>query len=718
MNLQRIVFLVVFIISINEIFAQIYYPTDKTLIVYSDGSGLLNLKDSLKLDTPAWLNQKVVKNEKLYANGFNGVNFTGLVVVDLNSLKIKAIDLIELGAPSNYISEIFIKNNYIILNILGSYYVYDSIQNKLSNNLDKFINRPLDRTGKYYLSDNITLAYRDSVIYDLEKHRKYLIPINNIGKIIYSDESIVVIQNKSKITFIDIRNSSISLHNLQLNPVGIFKWNDIYIIWNEEESYIYNSFGFSKIPESFGNLNGFNSSSKFAIIKRNNKVYSFRIHNEINPLGTIKLNFADDFFEVIPQLRNNEYLICAKVDNRYITNFSYCNKLNLSNEIPLDQFNIVLIDKNWKYYSSNIPILNSYKYININRFIYIFSVFFFIILIYLFTKQIFFLYPIIILPFLIYLVAIICELVFSIRLISLNIYLILYLILLLICNILVFYSKKIKFGFGEGIEVVHNFGHGNKGLNNLLRLYRITSCNENEGKQYREIFIKSFKEYIKYTSSDLKMLLKVTQNRYSNLIKIITIDYYRVRLKYEMYKLIKKRFKQITPQKIRDINYYILKIINHAETLRKEFYRSKSITLNETLKIISLELKNVHPELKIVTNVNSRRERILIESRELFTVLDNIISNAKEATKVNKRDEIDIKIYWELNYLVIDVLNVGMPIKVKNSDELFSPVYSSKQGGGFGLFQSKKTLQEYLGDIIYEYLEGYNCFKIKLRTVT
>jgi C4-dicarboxylate-specific signal transduction histidine kinase len=81
-------------------------------------------------------------------------------------------------------------------------------------------------------------------------------------------------------------------------------------------------------------------------------------------------------------------------------------------------------------------------------------------------------------------------------------------------------------------------------------------------------------------------------------------------------------------------------------------------------------------------------------------VLINLIKNADEAMN-NKLANIEVKASIDLDSIIIEIIDSG--VGIKNTDNLFTPFYTTKkQGSGIGLVLCREIIEAHQGSLSLE----------------
>lgn len=704
------------ILQFQTLRGQDYFTCESKIYKNELGTGLIKITEKKILNTPKWLYEITQKKNYLFANGFNGVNFTGLVIINLQSEEAKTIDLIKLGAQSNFISEILVAEHSIILNILGKYFSYDSTSNKL-NTFHPEIFKKYSNLN-IYIDNAVVYGYNNYSIINLESGENIDIsPIPN-AKMLYNDVDILAFTTREEIYIYNKKKNKYYNYPIDGKTVNLFNWMDFCVLYGDGKNIIFDGVNFIEAPPSFDKILSFNTEEKEILLKAPRRNI-YKITNlEISPIESFKLSLINEIVEISPKFTPNcDMLIAAKINNEFISKFEHQKKIHLNSSINLASLQIVLLDNNWRLYTSALPIQNTVNYLNFDGILWTLTLMLMLAnIIIVFTKR-YLLFPILLFPMAIFILLIPIQRILNITILHFDQF-IFYNILIIILSVGLFllFTRISSIKLNE-LDIIHKFGHGNKGLNNLLRLYRITSYSNTGSSEQKYLLLQSTKKYFRYTRYELKEFLDVSSISFKNIFHVIVTDYYSSILNFFLLKLLKKKFKNLSSIQLNKINEIIFKIIRKIEFLRDRFYKDKSITSYEIKKILTSEIKTVHREISTEIRLNGDTRNILCNKQDLITLLDDLLSNAFRAVENTEIKIVKLNAFWAENFLIIEVINNGNQITIDENQDIFSPTFSTKKNGGFGLFNAKNTLRKYLGDITHSYNNGYTSFKIYLRVI-
>ncbi|MCE1206107.1 MAG: HAMP domain-containing histidine kinase [Spirochaetia bacterium] len=166
-------------------------------------------------------------------------------------------------------------------------------------------------------------------------------------------------------------------------------------------------------------------------------------------------------------------------------------------------------------------------------------------------------------------------------------------------------------------------------------------------------------------------------------------------------------------------------ILASAANIDQEILRLSSLTdrIREFLKADSADLHDI--DLIAVLRTVQERYRHLEEEGiafalelpdiaeatvqadqgRLLSVLDNLITNAKEACSTSSAENkrITIRLYLQGKYWCVAVMDNGPGIPKDLEARLFTPFFTTKEkGSGIGLALAKKIMQSFKGELLYE----------------
>jgi len=150
-----------------------------------------------------------------------------------------------------------------------------------------------------------------------------------------------------------------------------------------------------------------------------------------------------------------------------------------------------------------------------------------------------------------------------------------------------------------------------------------------------------------------------------------------------------------------------LDVIDRAiNKMKSEITRTLSFVKNTPLEIetclisdiINSTLSNINLPKSVRIKTTNDGVRIDCDPKKLETVFTNLFNNAVEA--MSKSGDISIKVIESQNSITIKIQNSGPTIPKEVLPKLFTPLYTTKQGGmGLGLSSCKNIITQHAGTI-------------------
>jgi two-component system CitB family sensor kinase/CitB family two-component system sensor histidine kinase MalK len=136
------------------------------------------------------------------------------------------------------------------------------------------------------------------------------------------------------------------------------------------------------------------------------------------------------------------------------------------------------------------------------------------------------------------------------------------------------------------------------------------------------------------------------------------------------------------------------------ESLRNYFSTDPVRMLQGMMLVREGEFSRAGIEADIVGAENIRDARCLIDSSDLRYVLDNLIDNAVRAMDESKFRRLLVQVERTNAEISLHVSDTGGGIPPEIRDKIFSGRFSTRHGGGSGLFRSREALRRWGGEII------------------
>lgn len=143
------------------------------------------------------------------------------------------------------------------------------------------------------------------------------------------------------------------------------------------------------------------------------------------------------------------------------------------------------------------------------------------------------------------------------------------------------------------------------------------------------------------------------------------------------------------------------------------------VDVNSSIKKILPIFVEKYKNHKIVFNENKNLPKARLDDDKFQQVMTNLIDNAGKYSEVGKTITISTNI--QDDFITISVADEGVGIKQEDFDKLFKKfsrlenhLTSKTQGNGLGLYITKHLVEEMLGEITFESVEGKGTiFKLK-----
>ena len=690
---------------------------ERSLFVYRDkiieitrGEGITIDGESI-VGAPKWfLNATINYSEgKIYGNAFNGINYLGLMIFDIDNLRFKTIDLTKLGSSTNYIQKIYDCNGFLLLNILANHYYFSKTEKKLS----KF-SLPNSTKSIYSNSKNLFLLNKKGKVKRIKKNKNSDV----IAKLPEEVEEVYYIDNKlifaggshSLIIFNKEKGKIQHVYNMGLKIRKILTVKDYYlVIINEDNLYYYDDNGLIDISPLEIQPLSYDKLSNTLLILKEDKL--LKIYPEIKKITDFQIGFNDYYTEVYPNFRNNHQYFIGYWDNSgKIQKITAEKKLKISSTQKLDELFFIGIDKQLNIYRGNINSVIDFRYLNLNGYAKYFSIIWVFISVIVFANKRYVFFPILFgVPIFLVLLTSILN-IFNRFVISGSQYF-LYTFFAQLLFLLFCMMFEQKYRFNNDPFYFKIFSHGSAGLNNLIRLYRLSGISEN-GNEVKLLFNSASNLFLETTQFEIKRLLYSLKCSFSWLLILIRIDIWRSAVKKQL--LTYKTKNRINNNLLRK---RVKKIIEEVEKLKRKYVEKERRDISAIIKkVIDIHNKEIEDNGIVFNNVIENNLQALISEKEFFKIVDNLLSNSIYAVHAIPNKEIFLSLKRKNNeYIELIVKDNGRGIESENVERIYSPDFSTKQNGGIGLFEIKKIIEKYLGNIVYERINNYTLFRVKIR---
>lgn len=151
-----------------------------------------------------------------------------------------------------------------------------------------------------------------------------------------------------------------------------------------------------------------------------------------------------------------------------------------------------------------------------------------------------------------------------------------------------------------------------------------------------------------------------------------------------------------------------IKIIESQQGHIKSMNNAVAVDVEKIITNLLNDIKMTNPEIHISSVVEVRE--IFADQNKLFQVLNNLISNAKEAVLENRENSnmaLEVNVYDLDGKVKIDVIDSGVGISKDDLEQIGTFGFSTKEDGhGFGLAFCKTTVEEVMHGIFDVFSEG------------
>lgn len=162
---------------------------------------------------------------------------------------------------------------------------------------------------------------------------------------------------------------------------------------------------------------------------------------------------------------------------------------------------------------------------------------------------------------------------------------------------------------------------------------------------------------------------------------------------------------------------YILNIQKVQEDNSFEFLQINDYYVRALLLSRKLVAKERKVKLTLNSESNMYKEHGIIDSKDLVTILGNLIENALEACAVSENENKKVEVYIREDDIKIQIIvkDNGIPIQFDNIEEMFIEGMSSKgDNRGTGLYLVKNRIELYNGTIDIEEQNDEKIFIINI----
>lgn len=168
------------------------------------------------------------------------------------------------------------------------------------------------------------------------------------------------------------------------------------------------------------------------------------------------------------------------------------------------------------------------------------------------------------------------------------------------------------------------------------------------------------------------------------------------------------------PSFVQRVSQTLIEQIDNLNRIASEFSNFSKLPQPDNEKIVLNDLvSSVHDLFRkredFVFNLYVPIDEIYVfaDRSHMLRILNNLIKNAIQSIPEEKKGKLDIKLYTQSGYAVIQVSDNGAGIPASMHDKVFYPNFTTKSSGtGLGLAICKDIVESYGGKIYFKTIEG------------
>jgi len=697
-------------------------PNNKFFIVdYGNGVYIDSANNRVKIEgSYNWLYKaKTNKLGWLFGLGFNGVAYKGLQIIESEN-KIRNIDLVKHGLPSNYIDKLSVCENQLALLVNNKVYLSDYPYNSFKELNTECKNRIVDiqlhesllsyiTEDSIFIRNNTTNIFLKQILLVNKLYHTTIIGVLNGSILFYTEDSIYKLNIESNLC----KEFRLPTDNNHIFYNGVFYFPSTYGTW------FFDGESTGKIVGLKSNHIAFVGDSIYHIVSKQVKLYN--ISDSVDNCELFAVNKSEILgveWEVSRRLKSKFHskFISTRENNGIWSDYSYNlkNKSLLYQDIEIDEIKLFTPGRKHIIISNDIF---EHQIVFKSNMLLIFASLLLIVMGFalpLFKPELFFLHFV----FAVLFIGLLLLQYNGFIIQKMNILIVIWIssFVLFISLLHIRFRKNILLGLF--FTDVKKFSHGSTGLRNIHRLIRMGYGTNHKASEYNDMYFQSLVQYCDQTSYQLINLLNNIPVGVHNIVPITYIRYLNFITKI----LSKQQLTHYSNRKSRTISMNLKSLDQTYNYVKENLY--SSLKINPVLEIESV-LRSYKPELErknIKMNfIDHTHEQfnVLCKTTEFSKIIEILIENSIEAVNSNNGDkQIILTIKDELLKACISITDNGCGIPASIIDTLFSATTTSKPDGGFGLYWVKQTAEKFLGDIILvNTKKGATVFNLKLRIV-
>lgn len=219
--------------------------------------------------------------------------------------------------------------------------------------------------------------------------------------------------------------------------------------------------------------------------------------------------------------------------------------------------------------------------------------------------------------------------------------------------------------------------------------------------------------YVIFSFRDIDNIKEYEKKRINDLQKLSLIGESVASIVHDLRNPLTGLFGYLELMKIKENKAeFIPKMENALEIIRTTLEDILGLTIEEEDLVLNRKYEDIKEmvmdvvallRIEDITHLDIKGKTVAyIDKIKFHNVLWNLLKNANEALETDD-DEIEIKIYKETKYLVIEINDSGKGIPEENKGELFKAgkTFGKNNGTGFGLVNAKKIVEAHEGTISF-----------------
>lgn len=220
-------------------------------------------------------------------------------------------------------------------------------------------------------------------------------------------------------------------------------------------------------------------------------------------------------------------------------------------------------------------------------------------------------------------------------------------------------------------------------------------------------------EYIIFSFRDIDNIKEYEKKRINDLKKLSIIGESVASIVHDLKNPLTGLYGYLELMKIKENKMELIpKMENALEIIRTTLEDIMSLTAEEEDMILDRRYEDIRDmvvdvtsllHIEDITHLDIRGKTVAyVDKVKFHNVLRNLIKNAYESFD-DDDDEIEIKIYKENRYLIIEISDTGKGIADEHKTELFKAgkTFGKNNGTGFGLANAKKIVEAHGGTISF-----------------